>query len=51
LQTYQDEDYQSIYFVAESFEEAKEQIRFVCKFKFLSEKYILIIFTVLKKIL
>ena len=27
LQEYQDEDYQPIYFVAESFEKAKEQIK------------------------
>lgn len=27
MQTYQDEDYQPIYFVAESFDEAKEQLR------------------------
>lgn len=28
VQTYQDEDYQPIYFVAESFDEAKSQLRF-----------------------
>jgi phenylalanine-4-hydroxylase len=29
LQTYQDEDYQPVYFVAESFKEALEKLRFL----------------------
>ena len=31
LQEYQDEDYQSVYFIAESFEKAKEQLRVYSK--------------------
>jgi hypothetical protein len=31
LQEYQDEDYQSVYFIADSFEKAKEQLRVYSK--------------------
>jgi hypothetical protein len=32
VQTYQDEDYQPIYFIADSFEKAKEMLRFIINF-------------------